>query len=134
MTSLPTFNPGPTPNALRAKKSLPTPRPALVAKSRDNGPPLNAEIQLTPGQIRHHGMILVGISTLRNSLSEALDYQPTAPLLPRIFFAAHWVSEIDVCLTDKLLASAEHSKRRFEPRPSAKNVIACFALRSILTC
>jgi hypothetical protein len=49
------------------------------------------------------------------------------------FFAAHWVSEIDVCLTDKLLASAEHSKLRFEPRSSAKNVIACFALRSILT-
>src|SRR5580704_11864876 len=49
------------------------------------------------------------------------------------FFAAHWVTEIDVCLTDKLLASAEHSKLRFEPRSSAKNVIACFALRSILT-
>jgi hypothetical protein len=62
---------------------------------------------------------------------------PALPMRQRrslSLFAAHCVSEIDVCLTDKLLASAEHSKLRFEPRSSAKNVMACFALRSILTC
>ena len=71
----------------------------------------------------------------------AVRFRPPMPLaeeqrlrfLPDCFFAAHWVSEMDVCLTDKLLASAEHSKLRFEPRSSAKNVIACFALRLILT-
>src|ERR1700722_13986429 len=51
----------------------------------------------------------------------------------RAALSAHWVNEVEVCLTDKLLASAAHSRLRFEPRSSARNVIACFALSSILT-
>jgi hypothetical protein len=119
-----------------------TPEPASLSNSGERGPP--SAVSDAPdfdelafreiAEGRALGEVLLGFDAAQkrgrgNADNSRLEPRPRSS--PHRFFAAHWVREIDVRLTDRLLASAEHSKLRFEPSSSAKNVIACFALRSI---